>query len=159
MARTVNFVNVIGSQSFQIDVKGLNIFTKLEVYYEGRRVPDDQLEPRDGLLKSKGYTIRTDENGSSSFIFYLKDLVADYKNQSEASFLNHLNNDAGRKTLVVVDEGSFSGDVLPDNYQSRVKCYAEVDLTKSIEIKFDELKDWGGSIGTQAGSSYTNTYE
>lgn len=158
MARTVSMISTIGSQSFEIDVKGLNIFTKLEVYYEGKRVPDSQLEPRDGLLKDKGYTIRTDENGTASFIFYLSDLIGDYKNQAEAKFLNYLDNDAGKKTLVVVDEASYSGEELPLNYRSVVKCYAEVDITKSIEIKFEEIKDWG-SQGKALGSSYTNTYE
>lgn len=161
MARNVDSVNVVGSQSFDVSVVGLNIYSKLEVYYEGKKVPDSQLEPRGGALASKGYTIQTDDNGSANFIFYLQDLVQDYAGKSEASFLNYLDKDAGLKTLVVIDEASYNGDTLPNDYKTRVKCYAEVSIQKTYEITFNETKDWGPANGrsrTAEGKSYTNTY-
>lgn len=153
MARTVRKIDIVGSQSFSVVVNGLNINTLLNVYYDNQLVPAADLEPKNGKV---GDAISTNSNGAADFIFYLKNPLGDFKDKPEATFIDFLSKDASAKTLVIVDKASVNDASLPNNYQTRSRCYATYELSKAFKVTFTEIKDWGDQ--TETLSPYDKNY-
>jgi hypothetical protein len=155
MARTVSVVKNVQPQSFDIEVFGLNILTRCNLYYEGVKVAAGDLEPRTGSI---GGTISTNDRGQIRFIWYLRNPVSALAGQAESEFIAALKLDATVKQLVLVDKASINTDTLPDNFRSRARCYAEATLKKSFEIKFNEVKEFNVSYSYDSSYNVGQTY-
>lgn len=176
MSRTVSRLDVINSSSFKITVNGLNVYTQLNVYYDNKKVVapyivdlkpsmDNILVTLLGVTVSLNllHVVTTDKNGQGQFLFFLPQDYSNLLNKSETLALDYLSKDAGIKSVVVVDRASIDTDTLPDNYKDVARCFAVATIKKSVETKFNEVKDWGTVYGFKTpqsanGSVYTVNY-
>jgi hypothetical protein len=152
MARTISTIGVVGGQSFNVTINGLNVRTNLSVYFDTKKVPATSLQPRAGKL---GDPIITDGNGRVEFIYFLDQPTSDFVNIPEASFIDIINKDSGIKNLVVVDSASINTSTLPDNYSAICRCYAVKQIDKAFTVNFTEVKDWGDQTAFAGGSTVT----
>lgn len=147
MARTVNRIDVIGEQAFNVQIFGLNVGTRLNVYFDNQKISSNNIEPRSG---KRGDQLESNFNGEVEFIFYFTEQVATLNQSPEAVFMDYLTREASAKTLIVVDKASIDASSLPDNYRTVARCYAETSIEKAYTVTFTEVKDWGHVTETQA---------
>jgi len=140
--KTIKTITQPVNQSFDIKVNGLNVSTIVNVYYDNLLVSASSLEPRDGKV---GDPIITNDNGQARFVFYVKESYEELINKPEADFITTLNKDIGNKKLVVVDKASVNTQTLPSNYKSIARCYAELTVSKSFEVVFNDYKNLSGT--------------
>lgn len=157
--RTVQNVNMVGVQSFNITIHGLSPGTRLRAFFDGVVVPSSQLKQVVGnttgsqlVLPSTGQLI-TDSNGNISFIFYYTDNIDKNNYTLEESYYSFASTNTGKKSFVVIDYASTSdstqvfdkstGQLVPDALRN-AKCYAQTFIELSYDIKFNEVQ--GGTV-------------
>lgn len=147
--RNIRNIQEIGSQSFSCSVTGLNVSTDVNVYLDFSKVASSNLQPAGGL---RGNQLRTDAFGKLEFTLYYVDGVPGLGNIPEANFINYLNRSSQQLLIVIVDKSSIDTAILPEDFRTSTRCYAEGNIYRSYSVTLDTVKDWG-SVIQNAGSS------
>lgn len=148
MPRTVTSLSLPSPQIFNLKVNGLNVNTKLNVYYEGKKLP--YYSATVGTTKSSVFTEgdatsapATDSNGKATITIILGSDYSSLSGFSESSVLAALEQDSVAKKIVVVDKFSIDSSTLPADYPSIARCYCSTTIKKSVKIDTTvESKTW-----------------
>jgi hypothetical protein len=150
--RTIQNVSQVGSQSFEVSVRGLSIGTNLSVYLDFNKLSAAQIHPSG---KSAGDPLVTDAFGKATFVIYYTDTAPGLGNRPEAQYINFLDKSSQQLLVVVVDTASINTPALPEDYRTRCRCYATTNIYRSYRLELAAIKDWG-SVRQNAGTSVIN---
>ena len=154
------FIQEYQQQMFQVAVRGLNVNSRMRVFYEGASVT-----PAKGVLTlpNDSTDLLTDNYGVLRFNYFYKD-PSNYLNfTDEEGLFRFAAVNQGIKVLTVVDASSIPSNLyteLPENFKDLARCYAEVPIRISYVTQIKEINysDYTETALSSSGVLQTQEY-
>lgn len=153
------FLQEAQKQMFQITVRGLNVNSRMRVFFEGAEVT-----PALGVLTkwNDSIDITTDRFGVLYINYYYQDAVSYVNFTDEESLFRFAQANQGVKLLTIVDAASISSAVytqLPSNYRELARCFAEIPIRVSYVATVKEINYSDYTEAALASTSILQTRE
>ena len=137
MAKIITRIDLPAPQIFTLSLKGLNINTNLNVYFDGKKLPYYSTVVGQSLSSvyptgNANGVPTTDGNGASDITFILQSNYGSLVGYSESSVIDAFALDSAAKKVVIVDKASIDTDILPSNYAELARCVASTIIYKTV---------------------------
>jgi len=121
-ASSLGYTFLAKQEAFEIEVRGLIPSTLHFVFFENKRVANNDIKPVNGKL---GDLLYTDADGKVSFVFYYRSEIQGVT--SEEAYAEKMLRIGGDKELVIASSNTSTTE-LPDSFENIFTSYAKKNI-------------------------------